>query len=117
MFSLNRFKVEAVATQRVLNPLNNFGLIAGLLSLPDLGFEAGGNLQLRAEREFRLQTGAGRRKIYPCKKYRFSLQMAYNQLEFGRTPDTPSVQKTRWGQLQTYLLRLAAEGVGALQGW
>ena len=85
---LNRFKVEAVATQRVLNPLNNFGLKLDYSPSQSLGFEAGGTYSSALNENFDSRLGLAGVRFTLAKKYRFSLQMAYNQLEFGRTPDT-----------------------------
>ncbi len=85
---LNRFKVEAVATQRVLNPLNNFGLKLDYSPSQSLGFEAGGTYSSALNENFDSRLGLAGVRFTLAKKYRFSLQMAYNQLEFGRTPET-----------------------------
>lgn len=86
--SIKKFKFEAIGTQRVLNPQNNFGAELEFSPSQNYGFKLGGVYTESLNENFTSTIGITGFKLAPTKVLRIGYDIAYNKLEFGRPNDT-----------------------------
>lgn len=86
--SIKKFRFEAIATQRVLNPQNNFGAELEFSPSQNYGFKLGGVYTESLNENFTSTIGLTGFRLAPIKKLKLGYDIAYNQVEFGRPNDT-----------------------------
>lgn len=87
-FSIKKFKFEAIATQRVLNPQNNIGAELEFSPSQNYGFKIGGVYTESLNEYFTSNIGLTGFSLAPIKRLRLGYDIAYNQVKFGRPNDT-----------------------------
>ncbi len=86
--SIKKFKFEATATQRVINPQNNFGAEFEVSPTQNFGFKLGGVYTESLKEIFTSRIGILGLRFAPIKNLRFGYELAYNQVNFGNANDT-----------------------------
>lgn len=82
---LNRFKVNAYATQRIQNPQNNFALKTEFSTRQNIGFMLGGVYSNTLDNTFNSKLGTFGLTFKLLKKIRMNLRGTYNALQFNTT--------------------------------
>jgi outer membrane protein OmpA-like peptidoglycan-associated protein len=85
---MKKIKFEAIATQRVLNPQNNFGTELEFSPTQDYGFKLGGVFTKSINENFESKLGTVGFKLNLIKKLRLGYSMVYNQIQFGNQNDS-----------------------------
>ena len=86
--NIKKVKFEAIATQRVLNPQNNFGAELEFSPSQSYGFKLGGVYTESLNENFTSTLATTGFRVSFAKNLRFGYEIAYSQVKFGRVNDT-----------------------------
>ncbi len=86
--NISKLHIEAIATQRVINPQNNFGAELDYSFSQNYGIKIGGVYTETLNEIFKSQIGIVGLRFSPIKNLRISYEFAYNQLNFGQSADS-----------------------------
>jgi len=86
--NIKKVKFEAIATQRVLNPQNNFGAELEFSPSQIYGFKLGGVYTESLNENFTSTLATTGFRVSFAKNLRLGYEIAYSQVKFGRINDT-----------------------------